>query len=225
MVLCPSVYSLRSQAQTSRFTVLTPDELRRRFALGASADEFKAALPDGGARLATLESMVDADPSVSAFAQIGAELNMLAIAEGWCRDSQDGLAVLLRLASSQPRVRLRIFARDQNPDLMAAYRKDGQFDSIPVFVFLGPDFAEIGRYVERPDKVTSLLLRHRSELAERSPEFAPPDAPLRSFSEGVRERLRADLERLRERDRPKANAIIATALEALAVRAADGAVA
>ena len=203
--------------------MLTPDELRRRFALGASAEEFKVTLPDGGARLARLESLVDADPSASAFARLGAELNVLAIAEGWCRDSQDGLAVLLRLTDGRPEVRLRIFARDQNLDLMAAYRKDGQFDSIPVFVFLGPDFAEIGRYVERPDAVTALLLRHRGELAERSPEFAPADAPRRSFSDAVRERLRADLERLRERDRPQANAIIAAELEALAARAASGA--
>lgn len=203
-------------------TSLTPEELRRTFAEGASAEEFKASLPDGGARLDELESLVEADRSESAFARLDRQLNVLAIVEGWCRDSRDGSAVLLRLAGGRPNVRVRFFLRGEHPELMAAYRKDGRFDSIPVLVFLDADFNEIGRYVERPDEVTAMYARHRDELAERHPEFAPAGAPLRDFDEPVRERLRAALDQLRERDRPTANASIATALEALAERAADG---
>jgi Thioredoxin len=117
---------------------------------------------------------------------------------------------------------VRFFLRGAHPELMAAYRKDGQFDSIPVLVFLDADFNEIGRYVERPDEVTAMYARHRDELAGRHPEFAPAGAPLRDFDEPVRERLRAALDQLRERDRPEANAAIAVALEALAERAAGG---
>ena len=203
-------------------TAMTPDELRMRFACGASAEEFKASLPDGGARLTELESLVEVDRDTSAFARVRSELNVLAIVEGWCRDSKDGSAVLLRLAGRRPNVRIRFFIRGEHPDLMASYRKDGQFDSIPVLVFLDGEFNEIGRYVERPDEVTELYDRHRGELAERNPEFAPAGAPLRDFDGPVRERLRAALDQLRERDRQKANARIAAALEALAGHAAAG---
>jgi hypothetical protein len=203
-------------------TAMAPDELRKRFASGASAEEFKASLPDGGARLTELESLVEVDRDTTAFRRLRDELNVLAIVEGWCRDSRDGSAVLLRLAGGRPNVRVRFFARDQHPDLMACYRKDGRFDSIPVLVFLDGGFNEIGRYVERPDEVTAMYDRHRVELAERDPGFAPAGAPLRDLDEPVRERLRAALDQLRERDRPEANARIAAALEALAGRAAAG---
>jgi hypothetical protein len=201
---------------------MTPEELRMRFARGACAEEFKASLPDGGARLTELESLVEVDRDASAFARLPEELNVLAIVEGWCRDSKDGSAVLLRLAGGRPNVRVRFFTRGEHPELMASYRKDGQFDSIPVLVFLDGEFNEIGRYVERPDEVTAIYDRHRGELAERNPEFAPADAPLRDFDEPVRERLRAALDQLRERDRQTANARIVAALEALAGHAAAG---
>jgi hypothetical protein len=201
---------------------MTPDELRRRFARGASPEDVTASRPDGGERLAELESLVEIDPAASAFARVHRELNVLAIVEGWCRDSKDGSAVLLRLAGGNPDVRVRFFARGEHPDLMAAYRKDGQFDSIPVLVFFDADFSEIGRYVERPDEVTAVYERHRVELAEQNPEYAPADASLGSFAEPVRERLRAALDQLRERDRPEANARIAAALETLAEHAIDG---
>lgn len=201
---------------------LTPAELREHFARGVTREQLACSLPDGGRRLAELESLVDLDPSTSAFAGVRAELNVLAIVEGWCRDSKDGSAVLLRLAGGNPSVRVRFFPRGQHPDLMAAYRKDGQFDSIPVFVFLDGDFNEIGRYVERPDEVTTMHRWHRDELARRDPDFAPADAPVGGFDEPVRTRLRAAMDELRERDRPVANGRIAAALEAIAEHAVDG---
>jgi Thioredoxin len=158
-------------------TGLTPEQLRERFAGGATRQRFAASLPDGGRRLAELEAMVGLDPSTSAFARVREELNVLAIVEGWCRDSKDGSAVLLRLVGDNPSVRVRFFPRGEHPELMAAYRKDGRFDSIPVFVFLDGAFNETGRYVERPGEVTTMHEWHRAELARRDPEFAPADAP------------------------------------------------
>jgi hypothetical protein len=199
-------------------TSLAPDALRRRFAFGALAQEFKASLPDGGARLTKLESLVHVDKSASVLGRLDEDLNILGIVEGWCRDSLDGSAVLLHLAGDRPNIRVRFFIRGDNPDLMAAYRKDGQYDSIPVLLFLDNDFHEIGRYIERPDALTDMYRAHRTEMAERDAAFAPADAPLRSFDDDVRQRLRSALDELRERDRDKANAVIASALDAIAAR-------
>ena len=201
---------------------LTPAELRERFEAGLSADRFVASLPDDGRRLAELWALAEVDASASPFARLRAQLNVVAILEGWCRDSKDATAVLLRLVGGNPAVRPRFFARDEHPKLMAAYRKDGQFDSIPVFLFLDSDFNEIGRYVERPDEVTRMYAAHRELAARQDPAFAPADAPLRHFDEPVRARLRAALDDLRERARPQANALIAAALDELAERALRG---
>jgi hypothetical protein len=201
---------------------MTPEELRERFAAGATREQFAASLPDGGRRIAELEALVDLDPKPSAFARVPGELNVVAILEGWCRDSKDGSAVLLRLVGDNPNIHVRFFPRAEHPDLMAAYRKDGRFDSIPVFVFLDGHFNEIGRYVERPDEVTTIYQWHRDELARRDQSFAPAGTPAGRFDEPVRERLRAAMDELRERDRPQANARIAAALETIAEHAAAG---
>jgi hypothetical protein len=194
---------------------LTSYELRQWFEKGVSPEEFRSGLADGGRRLAELEALVRFDRGVSAFGRLRRPLHVLAIVEGWCRDSLDGLAVLLRLTEGRPHVALRLFIRDEHPELMAAYRKDGQYDSIPVFVFLGPDFDEIGRYIERPDEVSAMYEGHRAALAEHNPAFAPADAPLSSFAGPAREQLRVAMAELRERDRPEANERIAIAIEAL----------
>jgi hypothetical protein len=181
-----------------------PEGLRTRFGRGATPHEFLASLPDSGARIAELQANVKVDRSASAFARLNDDLHVLGLAEGWCRDSQDGLAVLLSLAGGRPNVHIRIFKRDDHPCLMAAYRKDGQYDSIPVFVFLDGEFNEIGRYVERPDDVTSMYEQHRTELAAHNSAYSPADAPLQSFDPSVRRELRAAVAELRERDRPQA---------------------
>ena len=208
--------------QRAADAALTPAELRERFEGGLSADRFVASLPDDGRRLAELWSLAHVDASASPFARVRDQLNVVAILEGWCRDSKDATAVLLRLVGGNPAVRPRFFTRGEHPELMAAYRKDGQFDSIPVFVFLDSDFNEIGRYVERPDEVTRMYAEHRELAARENPEFAPADAPLNRFDEPVRVRLRQALDDLRERARPGANALIAAALGELAERALRG---
>jgi hypothetical protein len=200
--------------------VASAASLRKRFGQGLTPNDFKASFEDGGARLNGLAERVIVDGN-TAFAALERDLNVLAIVEGGCRDSLEGSSVLLRLTEGNPRVHIRFFRREENPDLMAAYRKDGLYDSIPVFVFLDRDFNELGRYVERPAEVGDLFESHRATLAEQHPEFAPADAELKSFDAPVKERLRSALDDLRERDRPTANGHIVRALSALVAKAAD----
>ena len=42
--------------------------------------------------------------------------------------------MLARLVDGAPNVEMRVFLRDQNPDLMDQYLNRGMFRSIPVFV-------------------------------------------------------------------------------------------
>ena len=47
---------------------------------------------------------------------------------------------------------MRIFKRDDNPDVMDRYLKRGVYRSIPVFVFFDGEMNELARFIEcRPE--------------------------------------------------------------------------
>ena len=96
----------------------------------------------------------------------GPELNVMVIAEDWSGDVLYNLPVLIRVAEAAG-WNLRLFHRDEHPDLILPYRKDGLYHSIPVFVFYDQNFNEVGSWIERPAIATktideeSLALRRR----------------------------------------------------------------
>jgi hypothetical protein len=92
------------------------------------------------------------------------KLNVLVITEDWCGDALTNFPVLARMVEGAPNVELRVFLRDQNPDLMDQYLNRGLFRSIPVFVFFDEHMKEIARFIERPPKVTELMEQRQLEL-------------------------------------------------------------
>ena len=79
---------------------------------------------------------------------------------------------------------LRVLARDENLDIMDEFLKEGQYQSIPVFVFYTPDHEYIGHWIERPaimnveqDKVAAAL---RQEM---------PAAPEEEITRETRRRI------------------------------------
>src|SRR5580658_4094002 len=70
---------------------------------------------------------------------------ILAIAEAWCGDVYRELPTLARIAEASG-MDLRVFLRDQNPDIMDEFlSNDGKSRAIPVFVFYTRDT----RYITR----------------------------------------------------------------------------
>jgi hypothetical protein len=92
--------------------------------------------------------------------------NVLVIAEPWSGDVLYNLPVLLCTAAATG-WSVRIFRRDEHPELIMPYRKDGLYLSIPVFVFYDAEFNEVANWIERPAVATktiddeSLALRRR----------------------------------------------------------------
>jgi hypothetical protein len=68
------------------------------------------------------------------------------------------------MVEGAPNVEMRVFLRDQNPDLMDQYLNRGLYRSIPVFVFFDEDMKETARFVERPPKVTEYMEQKQLEL-------------------------------------------------------------
>jgi Thioredoxin len=91
---------------------------------------------------------------------------MLVIGEDWCPDVYRGIPVAKKIADAAG-FELRILERDQNMDAIQPFRKGGEFDSIPVFIFYTRDHRYLAHWIERPRKANDEM---REAL---SPVFGP----------------------------------------------------
>ena len=91
---------------------------------------------------------------------------LLVIGEDWCPDVYRGMPVAKKIADAAG-MEMRVLERDRHMDLMPPFRKDGEFDSIPVYVFFTRDHRYIAHWVERPRKANDEM---REAL---SPVFGP----------------------------------------------------
>ena len=74
---------------------------------------------------------------------------LLAIAEAWCGDVYRELPTAVRIAEATG-IELRIFLRDENPDIMDEFASNGgKSRAIPVFVFYTVDTRYITHFTER----------------------------------------------------------------------------
>ena len=83
-----------------------------------------------------------------AIATLEGKIRILVITEDWCPDSLRTIPVLARLVDGLPQVEMRVFLRDDNPDVMDQYLKRGQFRAIPVFAVFDEEMNELGRMIE-----------------------------------------------------------------------------
>ena len=97
------------------------------------------------------------------FRNLKKKLNVLVITEDWCGDALMNFPVLAKLVEGAASVEMRIFLRDQNPDLTDRYLNQGIYRSIPVFAFFDDHMQELARFIERPPKVTEFIDKKMGE--------------------------------------------------------------
>jgi thiol-disulfide isomerase/thioredoxin len=91
---------------------------------------------------------------------------LLVIGEDWCPDVYRGMPVAQRIAEAAG-IEMRVLPRDQHLDIAEHFKKDGEFLSIPVLIFLTRDFKHIAHFIERP-------ARANAEMHDAlSPVFGP----------------------------------------------------
>lgn len=95
--------------------------------------------------------------------------HMVVIGEDWCPDVYRGMPVAARIAE-EAGIEVRIFERDQHKDLIQPYLKNGEFESIPVFVLYDKAHNELGHFIERPALANEQLHLTREALGDTSPE-------------------------------------------------------
>lgn len=172
---------------------------RERFDQGLTYDAYKAQMTRNQDRFNANEAQFKISPEdLAVFKALPQPVNVLVLAEDWCGDVIDNLPILGRIAAESGKLNLRIFLRDQNLDLIDQYLKDGQFRSIPVFVFFDAQFNELGHFIERPASVTERRAEQRRAVTAEHPEFGSPETPISQLPEDVRVHLMETMVGLRE---------------------------
>jgi hypothetical protein len=193
---------------------------RERFDQGMTYDQYKAQMTRNRERFEANERELQLDPDdLAAFQRLTQPLNVLVLAEDWCGDVINNLPILGRLAAESGKLNVRIFLRDQNPDLMDQYLNQGEFRSIPVFAFFDDQFHEIGRLVERPASVTARYARVRAEVFAQHPEFGSPETSIAELPEDVRAKVMEATAAAREQGKAGDNAEVVRELRAIVERA------
>jgi hypothetical protein len=74
---------------------------------------------------------------------------------------------------------------------MSQYLKDGQHQSIPVFVFFDQDFRELGHWIERPARISQLQGAMVADLYASDPAFSDvaPGTAMALLPDAARDRL------------------------------------
>jgi hypothetical protein len=137
------------------------------FYQGETLERFVESLKDNRAKFEQM--LADSEPGempASLGAGFSAVRYVLVIAEPWSGDVLYFLPPLLRLAELA-KWEVRIFPRDQYPDLILPYRKDGLYHAIPVFVFYDHEFNELAHWVERPALATRTIDEESLKLRRR----------------------------------------------------------
>ena len=120
-----------------------------RFALGLTVAEYVAQMHTNRDAFARLLAEAPLRPEDrEAIATREGKIKILVITEDWCPDSLRTIPVLARLVDGLPHVEMRVFLRDDNPDVMDQYLKRGQFRAIPVFAVFDEEMNEVGRMIE-----------------------------------------------------------------------------
>jgi hypothetical protein len=129
-----------------------------RFAQGLTIPEYVAQMRTNQDAFARLLAEAPVRPEDrDALCALERKIKILVITEDWCPDSLRTIPVMARLVDGLPHVEMRVFLRDDNPDVMDQYLKRGQFRAIPVFAVFDEEMNEVGRMIEAKMNVVGQL--------------------------------------------------------------------
>jgi hypothetical protein len=110
---------------------------------------------------------------------------VLMLAENWCGDVHRNSPMIARIVEAMPGTEMRVFLRDQNPDLTDCYLNNG-YRSIPIVAFFDKDWNEVGRWIERPAAATQKSFAIRATTLDVAGEDqTKKDAAMAEFRKQV----------------------------------------
>ncbi len=156
----------------------------QRFATGMAWKDYLAQMGDTRAR--TEENYNKASLTAEEkqfFSSLSQVKHVLMLAENWCGDVHRNSPMIARIVEAMPGTELRVFFRDQNPDLTDCFLNNG-YRSIPIVAFFDKDWNEVGRWIERPGAATQKSFAIRAVTLDVAPEDKK-DAAMAEFRKQV----------------------------------------
>src|SRR5579859_6011680 len=155
---------------------------------GMTYEQFVAGMTKHRERLLQREQATVIDAADREFFRgLPETLDVLVLAEDAPGDIAAGLSVLAKLAKETGTLRLHLFLRDRDDDLMRQYLLRGEFRAIPVFVFFDQQMREVGHFIERPAAFNELQRQRRERLFAEHPEMGDPAIPANQLSDEQRQ--------------------------------------
>src|SRR4029453_2489384 len=121
------------------------------------------------------------------FGSVNGVKYVMMLAENWCGDVHRNSPLIAHIVDAIPGAELRVFFRDQVPDLRDTFLNNG-YQSIPVVVFFDKDWNEIGRWLERAHGATAASTGIRAKTLGAVPQGAAKeqqDAAMNEFRKQV----------------------------------------
>lgn len=154
----------------------------------------------------------------TAAAQPNGPAKVLALAEAWCGDVYRELPTIVRVAEATG-ADLRIFLRDENPDIMDEYLLNGKSRAIPVFIFYTKDTRYITHFTERSagahKELAAIIdeVRTQMNLPPGTTFANAPEAGKQQFLREVIGRIQPRFPQWRKESIQEMRALLATALD------------
>jgi hypothetical protein len=157
----------------------------KRFATGLSWKDYMAQMGDTRARTEdNYAKSVLTDDERKFFSTVSGVKYAVMLAENWCGDVHRNSPLMAHVAEAIPGCEMRVFLRDQVPDLRDVYLNNG-YQSIPVVVFFDKDWNEIGRWMERAHAATTKAALIRSTTLDKATGKEAQDAAMNEFRTAV----------------------------------------
>lgn len=123
-------------------------DVARYYNHGLSWPQFLAAAARNADRMRGFYDAFEFDEDTLSFFNGRTPLQVLAIAEDWCPDAAQNVAVVARISDEVPGMELSIVRREECPELMDEYTSNGK-RRIPVIAFYDLTFRELARWSGR----------------------------------------------------------------------------
>lgn len=97
------------------------------------------------------------------------KLRVIVLTEDWCGDAMLNIPILLHLAE-KTNMPVHMLPRDSNLELMDQYLTNGKSRSIPIFIFIDENGAEVAKWGPRAQKIQHFSDEQRQKLPSTDAE-------------------------------------------------------
>jgi len=99
----------------------------------------------------------------------------MVITEAWCGDAAQNVPVIAKMASVSDNISLKLYLRDENPELMDAYLTNGSRSIPKLICFDSKSMRELGVWGPRPLPAQQMVMRYKKD----------PQVPYKEFVKDV----------------------------------------